>query len=111
MRYLVSVSTCLAVLGLAGCNARPPAPPVELTVPVTPTTVRVTPPGGGCASDIARFRALQDSDLKAGLVDENVYKQIQGELAEADKACAQGDSLRAGGLLRATKARHGYPTG
>ena len=34
--------------------------------------------------------------------------QIKGEIAEADKACAEGDNLRALGLLRGIKARHGY---
>ena len=79
--------------------------------------MRVTPPeshlpqGEGCAGDIARFRAIQDNDLAMGHVEKGVYAQIQGEIAEADQACKAGNSLRAAGLLRATKAKHGYPTG
>ena len=99
-------------LALAGCNANRAGP--EVTIPPLPpqTSVRVTqlPQGGGCAADIARFRAIQDNDLSMGHVNAEVYKQIQGDLIEADHACAEGDSLRAEGLLRATKTRHGYPT-
>ncbi len=103
------------LLALAGCNANRASP--EVMIPPLPpqTSLRVTPPGaqlpqgGGCAADIARFRAIQDNDLSMGHVNPDVYKQIQGDLAEADHACSEGDNLRAEGLLRATKTRHGYP--
>jgi hypothetical protein len=113
---LVFPSLALALF-LAGCNANRAPPVVELAPPATPAYVRVTPPethgpeGGGCAGDIARFRAIQDNDLATGHVDKGVYAQVQAEVAEADRACKAGDSLRAEGLLRATKAKHGYPTG
>ncbi len=104
-------------LMLAGCNANRAPPVVELAPPATPAHVRVTSPelrtpqGGGCARDIARFRAIQQNDLAKGNVGKGVYSQIEADLAEADQACKAGDNLRAEGLLRATKARHGYPEG
>jgi len=115
-RSLLLTSLALTLL-LAGCNANRAPPVVELAPLATPSYVRVTPPeshlpqSGGCAGDIAQFRAVQDNDLATGHVEKGVYTQIQGELAEADQACGQGDTLRAKGLLRATKARHGYPEG
>ena len=104
-------------LVVAGCNANRAPPLVELAAPLTPAYVRVTPPeshlpqAGGCAGDIAQFRALQDNDLATGHVEKSVYDQIRTELAEADQACAQGDTLRAQGLLRAAKEKHGYSAG
>jgi hypothetical protein len=109
----ISLTPLALTLALAGCNAQRPAPVIE--TPPPPTSIRVTPPGfrlpqgGGCAGDIARFRAIQDNDLAMGHVDKSVYAQVQSEIAEADRACAAGDNLRAGGLLRASKERHGYP--
>ena len=111
---LVIPSLALA-FALSGCNANRAPPQVEFSPQPSPSYVRVTPPedraASGCAGDIAKFRAIQDNDLAAGHVDKGVYAQIQGDLAEADQACKAGDNLRAQGLLRATKARHGYPTG
>lgn len=104
-------------LMLAGCNANRASPVVELAPPATPAHIRVTSPdlgapqGGGCAGDIAKFRAIQENDLAKGNVERSVYAQIQADLAEADQACKAGDALRAEGLLRATKAKHGYPEG
>ncbi len=105
-------------LALPACNAQQATPSdVALTAPPPPASIRVTPPGfhmpegGGCSGDIARFRAVQDHDLAMGHVTQGVYTQIKSEIAEADQACAAGDSLRAEGLLHASKARHGYPGG
>lgn len=117
MRIQSLAPPLVLTLMLAGCNANRATPMVELAAPTTPAYIRVTPPesrlpeGGGCAGDIARFRAIQENDLGMGHVDKSVYAQIQTELTEADQACAQGDTLRAQGLLRATKERHGYPAG
>jgi len=97
------------LLTLAGCNANRAGP--EITIPPPPTSIRVTPTGAessGCAADIASFRALQDTDLAQNRVGQGVYDEIKGELTEADQACAEGDNLRALGLLRASKAKHGY---
>jgi hypothetical protein len=117
MRLFFAGLTLALTLAVAGCNANRAPPMVELTAPLTPAYVRVTPPeshlpqSGGCAGDIAQFRTLQDNDLATGHVEKSVYDQIQTELAEADQACAQGDALRAQGLLRAAKEKHGYPAG
>ena len=97
------------LLALAGCNANRAGP--EITIPPQPTSIRVTPPGtesASCAADIASFRTLQDADLAQNRVGRGVYDEIKGELTEADQACAEGDNLRALGLLRASKAKHGY---
>jgi hypothetical protein len=96
-------------LALAGCNANRAGP--EITIPPQPSSIRVTPPGvesAGCAADIASFRSLQDTDLAQNRVGQNIFDEIKGELVEADQACAEGDNLRALGLLRASKAKHGY---
>ena len=99
----------LALLALSGCNANRAGP--EITIPPPPTSVRVTPPASenpNCAADIASFRKVQDDDLGKNLVGQGVYDEIKVEIAEADKACSEGDNLRALGLLRETKSRHGY---
>jgi hypothetical protein len=99
----------LALLALSSCNANRAGP--EITIPPPPTSVRVTPAASenpNCAADIASFRKLQDEDLAQTRVGQGVYDEIKGEIAEADKACAEGDNLRALGLLRGIKARHGY---
>ncbi|MGO9388895.1 hypothetical protein [Rhodoblastus sp.] len=117
MRRIFPAEALALTLLVAGCNANRAPPVVELAPLTTPAYVRVTPAeshlpqSGGCAGDIAQFRAVQDNDLATGHIEKGVYGQIQGELAEADQACGQGDTLRAKGLLRATKTRHGYPEG
>ncbi len=117
MRRIFPAEALALALLVAGCNANRAPPVVELAPLTTPAYVRVTPAeshlpqSGGCAGDIAQFRAVQDNDLATGHIEKGVYGQIQGELAEADQACGQGDTLRAKGLLRATKTRHGYPEG
>jgi hypothetical protein len=117
MRRVFLVQALALTLLVAGCNANRAPPVVELAAPIAPAYVRVTPPEshslqtGGCAGDIAQFRIALDNDLASGHVEKSVYTQIQSELAEAEQACAQGDNLRAQGLLRAAKERHGYPAG
>lgn len=97
-----------ALLALAGCNANRAGP--EISIPPPPTSVRVTPAADNpnCGDQIASFRKLQDDDLGKNLVGQGIYDEIKGEVAEADKACAQGDNLRALGLLREIKSKHGY---
>jgi hypothetical protein len=111
LRRVFSASLLLA---LAGCNANRPAPEVAIPQPPAETVVRVTAPGatdGGCAAAIDRYRGIVDHDAKTGFVAESVFAQIQGEIAEAQRACDAGDQLRATYLLRASKQRHGYPQG
>lgn len=98
----------LAAFALAGCNAPSQTRPV--VDPVGPVRGNVVlPEGSGCGAAIARFSAVMDNDLKMGHVNQSVYGQIQGEIAEASKVCAAGEDGRAVSLIRASKARHGYP--
>jgi len=105
-RNAVFPTAALVLASLAaGCNSpAPPPPPPPLAAPVAPA-----PEGSGCAASIARYRAIQQNDLEMGHVNKSVYAQIQKEIAEAQSACAYGDEAKAQSLLRASKARHGYP--
>ena len=99
----------IVVLGCAsatfGCNsAAPPPPAAQPAVHSAPL-----PGGSDCNSVIARYRAIQDNDLSMGHVNQSVYAQIQKEIAEAQSACSAGEEGKALSLVRASKARHGYP--
>ena len=76
---------------------------------VTPPSFKM-PGGTGCAGDIARYRAVQDNDLAMGHVGKSVYAQIQREIAAAEKVCEAGQEAKATQMIRASQARHGYPT-
>lgn len=103
-----TVTAAFALLALAGCNsAQPPATAVASRT-VTPQNFTL-PAGSGCAGAIARYRAVLDNDLAMGHVNQGVYSTIQAEVASADSACASGRDGEAQGLVRASKARHGYP--
>ncbi len=98
-------------LALAGCNQSAPtaaAPPPGPVSPVTPAGFAL-PQGAGCSGDIARYRAIQDNDLKTGHVNAKVYETIRGEIAQAESACAAGRDAEARGLIAASRKRHGYP--
>ncbi len=100
-------------VGLSACNASPPppvyvAPPPPASTNVTPSSFRM-PEGAGCSGDVARWRAIQDNDLQMGHVNRSVYDQIQGEIGEAAAACEAGRGAQASAMVRASKARHGYP--
>lgn len=104
-----------AALLLTACNANAPAPPMA-SAPlsgapgVTPSSFRM-PGGGGCAGDIARWKALQDNDLATGHVSRSVYDRIQNDIAQANAACAAGREAEARAMVRASRARNGYPAG
>jgi hypothetical protein len=76
---------------------------------VTPPSFAM-PGGSGCAGDIARYRAVQDNDLAMGHVAKSVYAQIKREIAAAEQACSAGQEAKATAMIRASQARHGYPT-
>jgi hypothetical protein len=103
----------LAALALAGCNATGPAPG---TAPLAPNSIVVAPSnfqmpqGGGCAGDVARYRAVQDDDLAMGQIAQSVYNQIHGEIEAAARACAAGRDAEASAMVMASRKRHGYPT-
>ena len=110
--HALSLTAALSACLLAACNSSAPPPPPE---PVAPASRSVTPPsfklpeGAGCTGAIARYRAIQENDLSMGHVNQSVYSQIQSEIAGAEQACAAGDDAKAQSLVRASKARHGYP--
>ena len=108
-------------MALAACNTTQPqattpaAPQAAAADPYRSTPAGVTPQGftlpegSGCQGEIARWAAIQDNDLKTGHVTKSVYDTIQGEIAQARSACAAGNSGQASALVRASRARHGYP--
>lgn len=104
----------LACLALAACNSPAPQAPAPQAAaptaqsPVTPSSFKL-PDGAGCSGEIARWQAIQDNDRATGHVGETVYNQIRGEIAQASAACQAGKDAEARALVRASRARHGYP--
>ena len=76
---------------------------------ITPPDFQM-PGGSGCTGEIARYRAVQDNDLAMGHVGKSVYAQIQREIAAAEKVCQAGQEAKATQMIRASQAKHGYPT-
>jgi hypothetical protein len=115
MRHSGFLAAVLAAAALAGCNAPrqsepvidPPGPPRQS---VTPSTFQM-PEGAGCSGAVSRYKAVIENDLSMGHVNQGVYSQIQGEISEAAAACSSGQDAKAISLVRASKARHGYPGG
>ncbi len=112
-RSLDGLSFVVLFAALSACNSsRPPEP---APIAQGPASRSVTPPdfklpeGSGCGGAIARYRAIMENDLSMGHVNKSVYGQIQEEIGEAETACSGGQDARALSLLRASKARHGYP--
>ncbi len=99
----------LFALPLAACNSvRPTAPPQASAGAVPPVAASE---GSGCAAAVARYRAVAKADADSGNVNGTVFKQIEGEIAKAEAACAAGRDAEARSLVSASKARHGYPGG
>jgi len=104
----------LACLALAACNSpasqahAPQAAAPAAPSPVTPSSFKL-PEGSGCSPEIARWQAIQDNDRATGHVGEAVYNRIRGEIAQASAACQAGKDAEARALVRASRARHGYP--
>ncbi len=107
---LICAASC--ALLLAGCNAPPPqvsAPPASSApVGVTPSSFRM-PEGSGCSGDVARWKAIQDNDLATGHVSKSVYDRIQNDINQASAACAAGRDAESRAMVRASRARNGYP--
>lgn len=85
-----------------------PAPPPGAVAGVTPSTFAM-PSGSGCASEIARFRAVLRNDLETGHVGQGVYDRAGTELSRGEAACAAGRDGEGRSILASTKARFGYP--
>lgn len=71
--------------------------------------VAATASAGGCSGEIARFRAVIDSDNATGNVNASVYQRMAAEVDRAAAACAAGQEGAAVSAVRSTKARFGYP--
>ncbi len=111
MRLSAFLAAGLAAAALAACNApRQTTPVVDPAGPPRLTSSQL-PEGAGCSGPISRYRSVIENDLSMGHVNPGVYRQIQGEISEAAAACAAGQDGKAAALLRASKARHGYPGG
>ena len=67
------------------------------------------PEGSGCSGDVARWQAIQDNDYHGGNIGLPVYHRIQAEITQAAQACAAGRDAQASAMVRASRARHGYP--
>lgn len=102
-----------AATALTACNAnRQPQPVVDPVGPARPAPSNLQlPEGSGCSGAVNRYKAVIENDLSMGHVNQGVYSQIQGEISEAASACAAGQDAKAISLVRASKARHGYPGG
>ncbi|CAN2534996.1 hypothetical+protein [Methylocapsa aurea] len=101
-----------AALCLSACNSTQPAAvavaPAVATRNVTPAGFRL-PEGSGCTGAIDRYRAIMANDIAMGHVNQGVYATIEGEIDAAAAACSAGRDAQAVALVRASKARHGYP--
>ena len=104
----------LAILLAVGCGLAVPAfaqvlDPLPPYRNVTPDGFQL-PPGGDCAHEIARYRAIQENDLAMGHVAQSVYNQNTAEIAGAERECSAGHDAKAKGMVVASKRKHGYPT-
>jgi hypothetical protein len=108
------LAACNSTGGGAPAPAASTAPPAGayagLPAGVSPPGFKL-PTGTGCAASIARWQAIQDNDLNSGHVGQSVYNQIQKEIDQASAACQAGKEAEAESLVRASRARHGYPAG
>ena len=121
LRTLPLIAIGLA-LALGACNSTqqqasaPAAPQAAAADPYRNTPAGVTPPGftlpaaTGCQGEVARWAAIQDNDLKTGHVSKVVYDRIQQDISQARAACAAGNSAQASAIVRASRARNGYPS-
>ena len=98
-----------AVLCLAAPAFAQTADPVPGSRSVTPQDFQL-PPGGDCAQEIARYRAIQENDLAMGHVAQSVYDRIKAEIAGAERECSVGHDAKAKAMIVNSKRKHGYPT-
>ena len=61
-----------------------------------------------CASEIARFQGIIDSDVKVGHLNRPVYNRIVPELNRVSATCRSGHDVEAVRELGALKHRYGY---
>lgn len=104
LRPQVGVLAC--ALALAACNqTRAPS----LAPPGGAAPAALGAPGGsGCSGEIARFRAVIDSDAQTGNLGSSVAKRMTGEVDRASATCLAGRDADALRELNAAKVRFGY---
>ena len=102
----VFVAIAVWSLALAGCKS---ASPIASNAPETGAAHLASHGGGACSDEIARYKAVMKNDFDTGNVNKSVYSHFQSEIARADAACSAGRDSEAIGLVRSSKARHGYP--
>lgn len=107
-RASLPLVACLAAVALGACSASGPAPKAAAVAPVAAAAVPL-PQGPGCGPAIARTRAVVDSDVATGNLNQPVGDRFSADLARASEACSGGRDREALGLLAAAKARYGYP--
>ncbi len=66
------------------------------------------PTGSGCGPEIARTKAIVDSDVATGNLNKPVGDRFNADLAHAAAECSAGKSGEALHLLAAAKNRYGY---
>ena len=96
----------LAVAALAACQQRT-IPAVMEPSPIVPAPVAL-PTGSGCGPEIARTKAIVDSDVATGNLNKPVGDRFNADLAQAAAACSAGKAGEALHLLAAAKSRYGY---
>ncbi|MCJ2018070.1 hypothetical protein MKK84_11625 [Methylobacterium sp. E-065] len=96
----------LAVAALAACQQRT-TPAVMEPSPVIPAPMAL-PTGSGCGPEIARTKAIVDSDVATGNLNKPVGDHFNADLAQAAAACSAGKAGEALHLLAAAKSRYGY---
>jgi len=114
MRLSAVLAASLTAAALAGCNApRQTQPVIDPSGPARPgeASLPQMPAGAACSEQVSRYHSVIDNDRAMGHVNPSVYSQIEGEIADAAAACAAGQDAKASALVRASKARHGYPGG
>ena len=108
----LALSVLAALLFAAGAAS---AASLQVDAPATGSVVVAQqdtplPEGGSCAGDIARYRAIQEQDIKMGHVAKSVYNKIKAEIDAAEVECNNGHEAHARAMIVASKKRHGYPT-
>ena len=103
----------LAALLFAACNASAQPPQIDASAAGSLMVAQQDAPlpeGGSCARDIARYRAIQEQDIKMGHVAKSVYNKIKVEIAAAEVECNNGHEAHARQMILVSKKKHGYPT-
>ena len=105
---LLPLLVCL--LPLAACqSAGPTSPPTAAApAPVLRSNADL-PSGAGCRGNLARFRAVIDSDAETGNVNKTVYDRMTADLRQGEAFCSAGNDGAANSVVEATKRRYGYP--